>query len=83
MSADVPSLDDRFYRGTITAVQPGGGTGWLRSAHGRDLPFAARHLTLLGGATFADLRTGLRVGFDVGRTSRGLCVTTIRVYGAP
>lgn len=83
MSADFPSLEDRFYRGTITAVQPGSRTGWLRSERGRDLPFASAHLTLLGSASFADLRPGLRVGFDVGRTSRGLCVTTIRVYEAP
>jgi hypothetical protein len=45
------------------------------------LPFAANDLQLVGASQgFSALRAGLRVGFDLGRTSRGLCVTTIRVY---
>jgi hypothetical protein len=83
MIADLPSLEDRYYRGTITAVRPGDRTGWLRTERGRDLPFAAAHLTLRGATSFSALRPGLRVGFDVARSSRGLCVATIRVYETP
>lgn len=83
MTADLPSLEDRFYVGTIASVQPGNRTGCVRSAQGRNLPFTAAHVRFLGTTGFAALRPGLRIGFDVGRSSRGLCVTTIRVYEAP
>jgi len=75
------SLEDRYYRGTILRVHPGSRTGWLRSDKGREVPFAAGTTVVLGTEQgFAALRPGLRVGFDLGRTSRGLCVSTIRVY---
>lgn len=83
MSADGASLEDRYYRGTISVVHSGSRTGWLRTENGREVPFAAAHLRLLGAQSFAALRPGLRVGFDLGRGSRGLCVTTIRVYETP
>lgn len=74
-------LEDRYYQGTILRVHQGSRTGWLRSDRGREVPFAASTMVLLGADQgFAMLRPGLRVGFDLGRTSRGLCVTTIRVY---
>jgi hypothetical protein len=74
---------NRYYKGTIVRVHPGSRTGWLRTDHGRDVPFAETDLVLIGtSGGFAVLRAGLRVGFDLGRTSRGLCVTTIRVYEA-
>lgn len=83
MSADDASLQSRYYRGTISAVHSGSRTGWVRTENGREVPFAAAHLTLLGADGFTALRPGLRVGFDLGRSSRGLCVTTIRVYETP
>ena len=80
---DDRSLKERYYQGTILRVHPGSRTGWLRTDKGRELPFAASTLTLLGtDQGFPALQAGLRVGFDLGRTSRGLCVTTIRVYEA-
>ncbi len=84
MTGDEPSTKSRYYRGTILEVHPGSRTGWLRTERGRDVPFAAATLVLLGPHRgFAELRPGQRVGFDLGRTSRGLCVSTIRVYEAP
>jgi hypothetical protein len=84
VDAGVAPDRQRYYQGTIVRVHPGSRTGWLRTDHGRDVPFAAVDLSLLGTAAgFPALRAGLRVGFDLGRTSRGLCVTTIRVYEAP
>ncbi len=81
MDGEERPLEERYYRGTIVHVHPGSRTGWLRSDKGRDVPFAASTMVLLGTEQgFAALRPGLRVGFDLGRTSRGLCVTTIRVY---
>jgi hypothetical protein len=72
---------DRYYRGTIVRVNAGSRTGWLRTSRGRELPFSGRDMQLIGApAGFAGLRVGLMVGFDLGRTSSGLCVTAIRVY---
>lgn len=82
MSAD-PGRDERYHHGTILRVHAGSRTGVLRTSTGREVPFAARDLALVGAARgFASLRPGLAVGFDVGRTSRGLCVSLIRVYEA-
>jgi len=73
--------DERFYRGTIIRWHPGSRTGWIRTAKGREVPFATRDLQLLGSARgIGALREGLMVGFDLGRASSGLCVTAIRVY---
>lgn len=84
MSADTPGIDERYYRGTILSVHTGSQAGLLRTSSGREVPFAARDLQLVGAPRgFATLRPGLTVGFDLGRTSRGLCVTLIRVYEAP
>ena len=78
-----PREHDRFYQGTILQVRPGSRTGVLRTSRGRDVPFDAMTVRILGTPTgFAALHSGLRVGFDLGRSSRGLCVTTIRVYEA-
>jgi hypothetical protein len=80
---DAP-VSEQYYLGTILRVHPGSRTGWLRTSKGREAPFAARDRLLLGTTHgCAALREGLRVGFDLGRTSQGLCVTTIRVYEAP
>ena len=78
------TLRERYYQGTILRVHPGSRTGWLRTGKGREVPFAANDIQLLGALQgFSALRAGLRVGFDLGRSSRGLCVTTIRVYEVP
>jgi cold shock CspA family protein len=62
-------------------VYPGGTSGVLRTGNGRDIPFTARDVRILGTTRgLATLREGMNVGFDLGRTSGGLRVTTIRVY---
>ena len=83
MSFENGSLESRYYRGSISVVNPGSRTGWLRTERGCDVFFAAAHLTLLGTSTFAALRPGLHVGYDLGRASSGLCATAIRVYDTP
>ena len=77
------AADERYYHGTILRVHAGSRSGVLRTSGGREVPFAERDLTLVGATRgFASLRPGLTVGFDLGRTSRGLCVSLIRVYEA-
>lgn len=69
---------DRFYNGTIKKIFIGAGMGVVRSASGREIPFAAAHVILTGAITrFEELREGMRVGFDVGWTSKGLRVTVL------
>ena len=76
-----PGTHDRYYQGSILRVHPGSRTGVVRTDRGRDVSFDARHVEILGTTEgFGALVPGRRVGFDLGRTSRGLCVTTIRVY---
>jgi hypothetical protein len=68
----------RFYAGTIKKLFAGTGMGVVRSATGREVPFAAMHVILAGPVRrFEDLREGMTVGFDVGWTSKGLRVTVL------
>ena len=74
---DTPPAD-RFYAGVIKKLYLGSGMGVVRSASGREIPFAAVHVILTGSiARFEDLREGMRIGFDVGWTSKGLRVTVL------
>ena len=82
-SSDDPEAGrDLYYRGTITRVYYGSETGTIRSdASGREYRFKAPFVDIRGAIPrVSGLREGMRVGFDVGWTSSGLIVTTIRVY---
>lgn len=80
--ADVP-IPSSFYAGVIKKLFPGAGMGVVRSASGREVPFAAAHVVLVGPVRrFDDLREGMRVGFDVGWTSKGLRATVLRAEPA-
>ncbi len=71
----------RFYQGTILRLHSGSRTGLVRTGTGRDVPFAMSDVRLLGtDRGFAALREGMVVGFDLGWTSRGRRVTTIRLF---
>ena len=73
---------DRFYQGVIQKITWGNETGIVRSNSGKTFPFAFDYVNLLG-APRHDIRflfEGMRVGFDVGWTSRGLRITVIKVY---
>jgi len=78
-ASNAPVASDRFYPGVIKKLFAGAGMGVVRSASGREIPFAAAHVILIGGIRrFEDLREGMGVGFDVGWTSKGLRVTVLR-----
>lgn len=70
------------YVGRIVRFSPPRGVGAIRSDTGREVAFDVRFLEVSGaghGKRAADaLEEGLRVGFDVGWTSRGLRVTWMR-----
>ena len=71
----------RFYRGVILRLHAGSRTGLVRTGTGREVPFAMTDLRLLGSEHgFGALREGMEIGFDLGWTSRGRRVTTIRLF---
>jgi hypothetical protein len=78
VAADDPR--SRFYVGTILRLHPGSRSGVVRSASGRDVPFVMSGVRFLGDGGFPALREGMEVGFDVGWTSHGVRVTTIRLF---
>ncbi len=83
---DAPSDEepraDHYYRGVITRVYYGSESGTLRAdASGREYRFKFPFVDVRGPIPRIDgLREGMRVGFDLGWTSRGLRVTLIKVY---
>ena len=85
-SSDSPSAgepqQDSYYRGVISRVFYGSESGTLTSeATGRTYHFKHPSVRIIGPIPRVDgLREGMRVGFDVGWTSRGLRVSVIRVF---
>lgn len=74
-----PPQSGKFYRGTIRKLFRGSQGGVVRSDSGREIRFSFIHVVMLGPLRrFEQLREGMRVGFDVGWTSRGLRVTVMR-----
>lgn len=72
----------RWHVGVLTRVSYGSESGTLRSeATGRDYGFRWPFVEIRGPIPRVDgLREGMRVGFDLGHTSRGVRVTVIRVF---
>ena len=72
---------DPYYQGTITRVYYGSETGVLRSdGTGREYRFKAPFVEIRGPIPrVGGLREGMRVGFDLSRTSGGTIVSVIRV----
>jgi hypothetical protein len=78
--ADTPESADKYYRGTVLKLSRSAQRGTIRSASGRNIPFMFVHVTMVGPhRRFEDLREGLRIGYDVSWTSKGLRVSVIRI----
>jgi len=79
-----PEPLDTFYRGLIVFLDTARARGAIRSHSGRELTFEFPFVQVLGAPLGGRapglelLRRGDEVGFDVGWTSRGLRVTTIK-----
>lgn len=73
-----------FYQGMILSLDRARGRGVVRSHSGREIAFQFPYVRVVGaglGGTMPGIELineGDVVGFDVGWTSRGLRVTTIR-----
>lgn len=73
---------DNFYHGVISKIFWSNETGVIHSDSGKEVPFIFAFVTLLGAPRqdINFLRPGMRVGFDVGWTSKGLRASTIKIY---
>ncbi len=85
---DPQRFPDNFYRGVIAWLNRANRSGIIRSDSGREIPFQFPFVSVVGApiggpAPGLDrLQVGMQVGFDVGWSSKGLVVTTIKVLGA-
>ena len=72
-----------FYQGMILKLDRARGRGVVRSHSGKEIPFQFPFVSVTGapiGGTMPGIdliREGDIVGFDVGWTSKGLCITTL------
>ena len=81
---DSEHFPGNFYSGLIVILDAARGRGVVRSRSGREIPFEFPYVSVVGagiggrapGIEF--LREGDSVGFDVGWTSKGLRVTSIK-----
>jgi hypothetical protein len=69
---------DLFRKGDVSAYYVQQRRGFIRNERGSLIPFLLDEITLLGDAR--DLEAGLRVGYDVSRTSHGARVTRMKIY---
>jgi hypothetical protein len=71
----------RYYRGVVVRVYYGSESGTLRSdVTGREYQFKYPFVEIRGPIPrVSGLREGMGVGFDLGRTSRGVRVSLIKV----
>jgi len=73
--------DDKFRKGRIVKYFPQAGYGFVRDDLGHEVYFHLDEVRFVGKRN--DKRyvsEGAPVGFDVGRTSRGLRVTLLKLY---
>ena len=81
---DAERFPDNYYRGMIMRLDRARGRGIVRSHSGKEIPFQFPFVMVVGAA-IGGAMPGIDliaerdpVGFDVGWTSHGLCVTVIR-----
>ena len=81
---DSERFPGNFYPGLIVMLDRARGRGVVRSHSGREIPFVFPHVAVVGAGLSGRmpgielLREGDSVGFDVGWTSKGLRITSIR-----
>ena len=76
-----PPPEDKFRKGKIIKYFPKSGYGFVRDQEGREVYFHIDEVRFVGekkGRPY--IAEGASVGFDVGRTSRGLRVTLLKIY---
>ena len=82
LSNDGERQGDLFYHGIVSKIFWSSESGVIHSESGKEFPFAFPFVKLIGvpRPDIRFLREGMRVGFDVGRTPKGLRVSVIKIY---
>lgn len=81
LPAQVVDENDMFSKGEIVSFYPHQGFGTLKNARGDNIEFRLSELDFIGpkkGPSF--IASGVRVGFDVCRTSHGPHVSKLKLY---
>lgn len=72
---------DKFRQGKIIKFFPHAGYGFVRDRGGKEVYFHLDEIRFVGEKKGrSHILEGTTVGFDVGRTSRGLRVTRLKIY---
>ena len=84
-TADDPTKEDHqtdnFRQGKIIKFFPHSGYGFVRDQNGKEIYFHLDELRFVGEKRDRSyVLEGASVGIDVGRTSRGLRVTRLKIY---
>jgi cold shock CspA family protein len=78
-----PQVDeqDNFSKATVEAFYPRQGFGNIVTDHGEKVLFDLRSVRLVGSKADARyIKEGSKVGYDVGKTSQGTRVCTLKIY---
>lgn len=70
--------NDFFRKGEVVSYQPMQRHGVIENEQGERVPFDLHQIDVLGDAAY--IEAGVRVGYDVSRTSSGNRVTCLKVY---
>lgn len=70
--------NDFFRKGEVAIFHPRQASGVITSDRGDRLPFDLREINVIGD--FENIDVGMRVGYDVSRTSSGYKITCLKVY---
>jgi len=72
---------DMFSKATIKEYYPKQGYGYLVTDAGEKVKFDLKLISLVGSKVDpGSIKVGMRVGYDLGKTSRGPLVCTLKIY---
>jgi cold shock CspA family protein len=73
---------DLFYHGVVSKIFWNSESGVILSGTGKEFSFVFPFVKMIGvpRQDIRFLREGMQVGFDVGRTPKGLRVSVIKIY---
>ena len=82
LTDDREQQGDLFYHGIVSKIFWSSESGVIVSDSGKEFSFVFPFVKVIGvpRQDVRFLREGMRVGFDVGRTPKGLRVSIIKVY---
>lgn len=71
---------DLFPKGEVSEFLPHLKCGKIKTQAGIELPFDTNLLEIIPPQNAADIKVGMKVGYDVSRTSSGTRISRMRIY---